>query len=83
MSAAFCERHVPPGRLLPVWEMKAPSSRSHRRSDGPLICVEPEGFPGVSFSRRLETLRGRRCSMPAPAGEKLGSLCARMCAERF
>ncbi|AIL62212.1 hypothetical protein PSAKL28_30220 [Pseudomonas alkylphenolica] len=47
------------------------------------LYVRPEGSPGALRARCQETLRGRRCSPPVPAGETTGSFCARMCAERY
>ena len=39
-----------------------------------------KGLPTTSRRRREETLRGLWYSVPVPAGETTGSLCARMCA---
>jgi hypothetical protein len=42
-----------------------------------------ERSPGALCTSRQETLRGRRYSMPVPAGETSGSFCTQMCAELF
>ena len=80
-------------RLL-QWHVPSPAVRVAGRSEGTLLWSRDarppdqwfallEGFPGSLRARRQETLRGRRYSMPVPAGGTMGSICARMCASEF